>query len=181
MSTSRYPPPPRVRRELADITRKLSDLETMTVGELAAKYQELFGQPSRSRNKGYLRKQVAWRIQELAEGGLSEKAKRRIAELAPEAEALLRSMGNKGRRRGTETPPAKYGISHERDPRLPPTGTILRRIFQGREYSVKVLDEGFEFEGSVYRSLSQVAREIAGTRWNGFTFFGLKNGDTTSE
>lgn len=61
-----------------------------------------------------------------------------------------------------------------RDPRLPPPGTVLRRIFDGKTYEVMVLMEGFEFAGRKYQSLSKIATEIACTRWNGFLFFWLK-------
>ena len=61
-----------------------------------------------------------------------------------------------------------------RDPRVPPAGTVLRRVFDGKTYEVTVCAEGFEYEGRRYKSLSAIATEIAGTRWNGFLFFGLK-------
>jgi hypothetical protein len=61
----------------------------------------------------------------------------------------------------------------ERDPRLPPVGSVLKRSFKTTEYEVTVLDSGFEFQGKNYKSLSKIAREIAGTSWNGFGFFGL--------
>jgi hypothetical protein len=60
-----------------------------------------------------------------------------------------------------------------RDSRLPAPGTLLTRDFKGRTHVVKVLTDGFEYEGRTYRSLSAIAGEIAGTRWNGFLFFGL--------
>jgi Protein of unknown function (DUF2924) len=61
-----------------------------------------------------------------------------------------------------------------RDPRVPPVGTVLRRVFEGKAHEVTVCAEGFEYEGRRYESLSAIATEIAGTRWNGFLFFGLK-------
>ena len=57
--------------------------------------------------------------------------------------------------------------------RLPVAGTVLRRVYQERTVEVKVLAEGFEYEGQRYESLSAVARVITGTRWNGLLFFGL--------
>ena len=60
-----------------------------------------------------------------------------------------------------------------RDPRLPPAGSTLKRLFNGKEHLVRVLDSGFEYEGRTFESLSAVARAIAGTRWNGFLFFNL--------
>ena len=53
-------------------------------------------------------------------------------------------------------------------------GTRLVKEWQGKRYSITVLDSGFEYEGKTYTSLSQIATQITGTRWNGWTFFGLK-------
>jgi len=72
------------RTKLADITAQLAALDTMSLPELKSKYEELYGEPTPSRYKNHLRKRLAWRIQELAEGGLSERAVRRIAELGDE-------------------------------------------------------------------------------------------------
>ena len=129
----------------------------------------MFGEPSRSRNKDFLRKKIAWRIQELAEGGLSRRAKARIRELAKDAPARWR------RPRGAKAlfPFADDGTDLERDPRLPADGTVLTRVYRGVEYQVKVRKDGFEYQGVVYPSLSKIAREITGTNWNGFLFFGL--------
>lgn len=60
-----------------------------------------------------------------------------------------------------------------RDPRLPQVGTIITKCFKGSELKVVVTADGFEFEGTRYRSLSAIARKITGTPWNGFGFFGL--------
>jgi hypothetical protein len=134
----------------------------MTVGELAEKYREVFGVPTRTRNKEYLRKHVAWRIQEQNEGGLSARALERIEKLAPLAPARWqRQVTNSGDGGGTA----------DRDPRLPPVGTVLSRIYNGATHRVTILMDGFEYQGRHHRSLSQIAKLIAGTPWNGFTFF----------
>lgn len=65
-----------------------------------------------------------------------------------------------------------------RDRRLPLPGTLLVREYKGQSVVVKVLDEGFEYEGRRHKSLSTIAREVTGTKWNGFLFFGLA-GDGT--
>ena len=68
------------------------------------------------------------------------------------------------------------------DPRVPPVGTVVRRVFDGKTHEVTVCVEGFEYEGRKYKTLSAIANQIAGSRWNGFLFFGLKKrGDTASE
>ncbi len=59
------------------------------------------------------------------------------------------------------------------DPRLPPPGTYLEREYKGRRIIAKILVDGFEFDGEIYRSLSAIAQEATGTKWNGFLFFNL--------
>ena len=147
----------------------------MTVGELRETYLELFGEETRSFHKDFLRKRIAWRIQARAEGTLSERARRRAEELADDADLRVR----------TARDPVKCGrlpdmerstVTHlpiVRDPRLPPPGTFLTREFKGRNIVVKVLDSGFEYQGRQYKSLSSIALEITGTKWNGFLFFGI--------
>lgn len=148
------------------IVVEIARLRGLTVGELRVRYAEVFGEEPRSRNKDYLWKRIAFRIQELAEGGITERAQRRAEELARDADLRVRPP-----RDAVEVvappPPSK------RDPRLPPAGTKLKRAFGGKERLVEVLEDGFEYDGRHFTSLSAVARAIAGTRWNGFLFFGI--------
>ncbi len=160
----------RDRQTAAEVARELKALEKMTTGELAEKYCELFGAPTRTRNKPHLKKRVAWRIQELAEGGLTETALARIEELAPLAPVRWR------RQPGKQVGDGKVGGAQRlRDPRLPEPGTVLTRVHGGKEHKVKILASGFEYRRKRYRSLSAIARLISGTPWNGFLFFGLQS------
>lgn len=156
------------RVAIANMQRELVALDAMTVGELAEKYRAVFGIPTRSRNKEYLRKHLAWRMQERAEGGLSPRAIERIEQLAPQAPVRWRERIAK--QDGAERP-APAAAKPDRDPRLPPPGTVLTRAHNGIEHQVTVLTDGFEYQGKRHRSLSQIARLITGTSWNGFTFF----------
>ena len=70
--------------------------------------------------------------------------------------------------------PAKTAAPRERDPRLPRPGGVLTRTFKGKEIKVEVLDAGFAYDGKTWRSLSAIAKEVSGTSWNGFLFFGLQ-------
>ncbi len=151
------------RRAVASITAQLAALDAMTVAELTVKWAELFGQSTRSRNKAYLRKRLAWRIQELAEGGLSERARSRIEELAADAPVRWRKRKKA----------ADIERVLRRDPRLPEPGTVLTRDYKGTQYRVTIQPDGFEYDDQRYRSLSSIARQITGTNWNGFLFFGL--------
>jgi hypothetical protein len=148
-----------------ETTREIAALQKMTVGRLREKYREVFGEESRSRNKSYLFRRIAYRIQEKKHGGLSERARKRAEELAKDAP--IRRRGAKGRL-GEEAQ-----AKRKRDPRLPQPGTVLKRALGKTEHQVKVLESGFEFKGKLYRSLSAIAREITGTSWNGYLFFGL--------
>lgn len=156
------------RRAVADVSGQLAALREMTVGQLCERYREVFGEPTRSRNKDHLRKKIAWRIQEQANGGLSDHALARIAELAPNAPVRWRARSGGGAAAATEP-------DMVRDPLLPTPGTVLVREHQGVEHRVTVLEDGFEFRGVRYRSLSKIAKEITGTRWNGYLFFRLKS------
>lgn len=159
----------------ADIYREIKELSRMTVGELREKYLEVFGEETRSRHKEFLRKRIAWRIQALVEGGLSERAKRRAEELANDADLRLRTPRDRvgSDLREVKARPRSSHISPSRDSRLPLPGTLLTREYRGRDIVVKVLDDGFEFQGRRYRSLSAIAKEVTGSKWNGFLFFGI--------
>lgn len=164
------------REALGSIPAQIAALRSMAVRELRDRYREIFGEPTRSRNRLYLQKKIAWGIQARAEGGLSERALQRIEELA--ADAPIRTRATREERAIIEAalePPKKpqEPAPKTRDTRLPPVGTVLRRVHQGTEHEVTVLDDGFAYQGQHYRSLSKVAKEITGTNWNGLLFFGL--------
>lgn len=158
-----------------DLDRQLAALRQMTIGQLRARYAQLTGEPSRARHKEQLLRRIAWRLQALAEGDLSERARRRAAELARDADLRLghprhAPLGAVPLVR-TKTQPV---AGHSRDARLPTPGTILVRRYRGRTLQVLVLQQGFEYDGARYTSLTAVVRQITGKHWNGFHFFGLK-------
>jgi hypothetical protein len=157
--------------EMASIWSEIDGLGHKTVAQLQIRYLEVFGEPSRSNHKQFLIRRIAWRLQALAEGDLSERARERALCLANDAHLRLTAPQMSVWPRGK----VAAGSRH-RDSRLPRPGTTLIRTFRGRNVSVQVLEKGFEYEGAVYRSLSAIARQISGTQWNGFSFFGLQNG-----
>ena len=120
-------------------------------------WRTLFGTEPPGYNRRYLESRLAYRIQELAYGGLKPETVRRL-------EALGEQFADRNitRRR----------IRHDA---MPIAGTRLLREWQGVEHTVTVLTEGYEWQGRPYRSLSAIARAITGTRWNGLVFFGLKS------
>jgi len=156
-----------LRGELADELRALDDLST---AQLVAKFEEVFGIATRSHHRDYLIKKIAWRLQELAEGGLSERAWTRIADLGDEIPVQWRMRRSAAAAIPTASEPAAAARSR-RDPRLPPVGSVIVRTYRGREHHVTVLPSGFEHEGVVHRTLSQVAKAISGQHTSGFAFF----------
>ena len=144
------------------VLRQLATLETMTMAQLHEQWRDLYGGEPPHYKRQFLIKRLAYRVQELFYGGLSESAKahlRHVAQGDPVARVARRVSGN---------PRSKADI-------LP--GTRFVRIWKARRHEVLAHPNGFEYDGRMFRSLSAVAREITGTRWNGRLFFGLKKGD----
>lgn len=153
------------------IIHDIERLETMTVSELRAYHQTAFGEPTLSRHRTWLIRRIAWKLQEREEGGLSERALARAAELAKGLNLRERRPSALASTAAAQTkvvPLPAYRVES-----LVP-GTTLRREYQGRTILATVLDHGFACDGVVYRSLSALASTVTGTRWNGHAFFGLR-------
>lgn len=140
----------------AQVLGRLAAMKVMSVLELKAEWKRLFDAEAPNNSRGYLQQRLAYRIQQLTFGGPSKPLVQMLDALADEVEgrAVRRSMIT--------------------DPRNPVTGTRLVREWNGTENVVTVLKDGFDWEGRRYKSLSAVAREMTGTRWNGYRFFGLR-------
>jgi hypothetical protein len=151
------------------VYRAIEQLHTMRVEELQQRYQEVFGEPSRTKHKLHLIRRIAWRLQVLAEGDLSERARQRALAIANDADLRVQVpaqwIGSQ--------PSVPWRKSGPKDRRLPVIGTTLRRAYRDQTVEVKILKNGFEYHGRRYSSLSAIAREATGTRWNGLLFFGL--------
>jgi hypothetical protein len=138
------------------VLAQIGALKSMDAKALKTRWRELFDTEPPPYNRRFLESRLAYRIQELAYGGLTPGTIERLV-------ALAEQVGGKGTRR----------VPSAQD--RPITGTRLVREWRGTEHSVTVRDEGFEYQGRPYKSLSAIARLITGTRWNGWIFFGLKN------
>lgn len=152
-----------------NVAKEVAALEAMNMADLRARYAQVFGEPTRAGNKTWLVRRIIWRMQARAEGDLSERARKRAAELANDADLRLippKSASVVSSKPSTPSNP-------EPDHRLPPAGQVLRRLYKGRMIHVRILLKGFEFEGSVYRSLSAVSKAVTGSHTNGFLFFRL--------
>jgi len=139
------------------IPARLAALKTTPTPDLKAQWRELFASEPPPFNRQYLVSRLAYRIQELAYGGLKSETIRRLEKLGEDLDG-----GNITKRR------IRTDIK-------PITGTRLLREWQGVEHVVTVTADGFEWQGRPYQSLSSIARAITGSRWNGWVFFGLKN------
>ena len=159
---------------------QIEELYKLTARELRARYRELFGAESASRCKQQLVRRINWKLQALAHGDLSERARCRIIEISQDPElrihlpaALVPFRRPKTAVRVTRRQRLEAGAQAP--------GTELRREYRGKTVVAKVLENGFEFEGHTYGSLSAVARAATGTRWNGLLFFGLKKWNESSK
>ena len=139
------------------VLARLAALKPTPTPELKKQWRDLFATEPPPYNRRFLESRLAYRIQELAYGGLKPETIERL-------EALAEQFDGRD--------PIKRRI--RMDDR-PIAGTRLIREWQGVEHCVTVRDHDFEYQGRPYKSLSAVARAITGTRWNGWIFFGLKN------
>ncbi|MDP9421362.1 MAG: DUF2924 domain-containing protein [Pseudomonadota bacterium] len=129
------------------ITEEVRALEALDLHGLRDEWRRRYGEPPKMRSRELLARLLAWRIQADAFGGLDATTIRLLkSDMLPSPKPLLAP------------------------------GTRLARDWQGRRHEVDVLDKGFRYNGADFRSLSEVARTITGTRWNGLRFFGLRDG-----
>ena len=153
-----------------NILNEVAALQRLTIGQLRQRFAEVFGEATAASNRTWLVKRIAWRLQALAEGDLSERARQRAAELARDADLRL-NPPRKQSHHDHACQPEPVSVPTPVDQRLPPPGTILTRPYKGQQLQVQVLTDGFAYAGSVYPSLSAVAKAITGSHCNGYHFF----------
>ena len=122
----------------------LAFLETAGLEALRAEWRQRYGAPPALRSPDLLRNIIAWRIQSAESGGFDTRTRRLLRTGASGREALLA------------------------------TGTVIARDYQGVQHRVEVTEDSYLYAGRAWNSLSEIAREITGTRWNGPKFFGLR-------
>ncbi len=148
------------------VTASICALQEKPVHELKKKYREVFdGEEPRSSNRMFLIRRISFRIQEVEYGGLGAEPRARLEELKSEINPLGKILD-----RAHKKTRARF---NGRDPRLPPPGATLRRVYKDRVIEVGVRQKGFEYDGRLFVSLTAVAREVTGAHWNGFLFFNL--------
>jgi hypothetical protein len=151
------------------IAAQIQSLETMTIGQLVKKYESVIEEECRSRNKRYLIRRISWRLQANQEGGLSQRAIQRAEELAKNAQVRLTAPRDDKK----EPQDTSLKITQKRDSRLPPVGSFLERTYKDKMLRVLVLEDGFEYEGQRFKTLTAIANAITGSHVNGFQFFHL--------
>jgi hypothetical protein len=146
---------PRGTIDVAALEAEIERLPALSLLELRNRWKALFGHSApKSLRRNFLARAVAYQMQVAAYGGLSSATKRRLREIA---NAVRNGDAN-----------AVLGSS-----RIKP-GTQMIRQWQSTTHTVTAVEEGFEWNGRTYKSLSAVANAITGTNWNGFAFFGIK-------
>jgi hypothetical protein len=154
------------------VLTEIEKLRRVSLAALREKYREVFQEETRSRHREHLFRRIAWRLQALAEGDLSERARSRAQQIARDAD--LRKVAPRDFFTvGGERVRTTRGGRRQPDSRLPLPGALLTRKWKGRILLVEVLSNGFRYEDRHYASLSAIAVAVTGTRWNGLAFFGL--------
>jgi hypothetical protein len=156
---------------MQNVAKEVAALHRLPMNELKTRYAEAFGEETSSKNRAWLVKRLAWRLQAMAEGDLSQRARQRAAELASDADLRMTPPRGTAKEIPAEHRTATKAVRFQQDGRLPLPGTVITRNYKGQQLQVQVLRDGFEYEGEVYRSLSAVAKTITGSHCNGFLFF----------
>lgn len=153
------------------ITSQVTALKNAPIQELQNKYKELLDtKETPCDNKMFLLKRITYKLQETKHGGLSKTVKTKIKELM----AKYDPVNNKTLRPCvTSAGKEVKSLPFARDKRLPIPGTIITKKYKGQTIQVKVLEKGFEYKNTYYKSLSALGREITGSHWNGYNFFNL--------
>jgi hypothetical protein len=149
----------------------LIEIERLRRASLREKFREVFQEEARSRHRKHLFRRIAWRLQALAEGDLTERARDRAREIAQDED--LRKVAPRDFFTVEGEPVETTRGGRQKDRRLPLPGAMLSRKWKGRTILVEVLAKGFRYENRHYTSLSAIAAAVTGTRWNGLAFFGL--------
>lgn len=141
------------------VLKQIEELNRMSLDELRKRWGDLMGVDPARLARAYLVRRLAYRLQELAFGGLSAGVRKQLAAIAEAASPEGRAKMGRRRRRRT---------GHQLQP-----GTRLLREWHGQQYEVVIQEDGFLFEGKVYSSLSAIAKQITGAVWNGRRWFGV--------
>ena len=153
------------------IASQIMALKNMSLLEIQNRYKELFDTKEMPcDNKVYLLKRIAYKLQEAEYGGLSETIKTKISELTVKYDPI----NNKALRPQVISAGKEVdSLPFSRDKRLPIPGSVITKKYKGQTLQIKVLEKGFEYDNTYYKSLSALVQAITGSHWNGYNFFNL--------
>jgi Protein of unknown function (DUF2924) len=152
-----------------EVRMHIESLRKLTTKQLKEWLRDVFGEESLSSNHIHLFRRVAWQLEANVSGGLNGRALQRASQLAIEADREL-PLPQSFR----EAAQFKTESQKHRDRRLPPVNRTIERSYRGKQLVVALRENGFQYNGQLYASLSSVARQITGTRWKGFQFLCLQ-------
>ena len=143
-----------------NILAQIAEIQSLDLAGLRERWIVLYGKPAPGYSREHLIRRLAYRVQELAHGGLSEATR-----------GALRAIAGKDGSNGQVKPLMRRSANHG----SPVPGTRYIREWRGQRHEVTVVEEGFEYSGKCYRSLTAIAKVITNTHWNGRLFFGLRD------
>jgi hypothetical protein len=159
-----------------NIDREVALMKQMSIGELRKQYCNVFKESTNARNKVWLIKRIAWRMQANIEGDLSERARRRAMEIANDADIrMMPPRASKDQSPAHTIDPVIVKVNSKASRSLK-VGQSIQRNYKGQNIVVLVRDDGFEWQGTRYKSLTAVAKAATGKHWNGFHFFRIDGG-----
>ena len=147
------------------ILKQVANLRNLSHDELKSFYVALHGCKPPAYNRDFIIKRVAFRLQEITFGGLSERVQQKLDD------ELVRQGFDEN-----AMPKARRRLKERRQNEHPVIGCVFMREWHGKQYEVTTLRDGFEYEGIKYPSLSAVAKVITGQHMSGKAFFGLRGG-----
>jgi len=155
-----------------NINQEVAAMQRMSIAELREKFERVSGETTTTRHAPCLIRRIAWRMQANEQGGISCRARRRVEELANEAELRLSAPKAPPPGNGQVVKLAVPAAIREADDQLA-VGTQIERLYKGQKIVATIVENGVRWNGELYNSLSAVAKAVTGSHWNGKAFFGL--------
>lgn len=157
------------------LRQQIDELAAMDVAALQTRHLEFFGKETTCAHRQFLIRKLAWHLQAKSEGGLPESAIELARSIARDTPLRSRVLTNADRRRASMPMDnsSTTTIEPAHDTRTPLPGGLIVKQYRGQTHVVTVCEKGFEYEGCKFPSLSAIAFQITGTKWNGYLFFGL--------
>lgn len=138
-----------------EVIKQITRLQGMSKPELHATWDKFFDHPPEILSNQHMIAKLAYRIQELAYGDLDSETEKKIADCAKES--------------------MKGCVKNKKSKKFSPMiGTKIMKEYHDKMHEVLVVNNGFAYNGEVFKSLSAIATKITGTKWNGLKFFNLK-------